>query len=343
MIKNNKMYIEEIIADTDSLSKYSDMLNGSVIMVTGATGMIGKRLVDTLLTMGICNVIAVGRSIERLKDCFGSNDNLLLLKSDYLNIDYSKEVDYIIHTASETQSKNFIEKPVETIMSTVGMANAVLQFASEKRVSKCIILSTQEVYGMPNASQHEFMEDELGYLSTVNVRNSYPEAKRLTEILATSYAAEYSLKMNILRVAKTYASVDKINDNRIFAQFTRSVLAKENIVLATSGQMITSFCYVSDVISGIIACMRDGVSGEIYNVANDSASIYSLASIFAEIGDVDVVISASDNDITGYSNVSSMLQNCDKLRSIGWTGKVDLKSGITRKVNTAKYVAVETI
>ena len=56
-----------------------------------------------------------------------------------------------------------------------------------------------------------------------------------------------------------------------------------------------------------------------------------------------MVISASDNDITGYSNVSSMLQNCDKLRSIGWTGKVDLKSGITRKVNTAKYVAVETI
>ena len=171
-------------------------LRGRTVAVTGATGLIGQTIVSALLRCSETDaagekkepvqVIACVRNEEKARRIFGSADsgNLQFLVSDILELPVGKlpqKVDYVIHAASQTSSRAFIDQPVETIFTAVEGTKRALAFARNNAVRCFVYLSTMEVYGTP-ADDEKIDEKHGTNLDTMQPRSCYPESKRLCEI-----------------------------------------------------------------------------------------------------------------------------------------------------------------
>lgn len=262
-----------------------EYFKNSTIFVTGATGLIGSQIVRSILyaneTKGLnIKVIALVRNKQKADLIFSH-----LLKSrrgagvryeiKYLVQDITKPIkttikpDYIIHTANSTSSKEFTEKPVETINSIIEGTKNILEFSLKANPKSVIYLSSMEVYGKTDFDRMEpLKEGDYGYIDILNTRNSYPESKRLAENLCYSYAKEYNLPIKIARLCQTIGSGVDINDHRVFAQFARNIISREDIVLKTTGETTRSYCYITDAISAIFSLLERGQNGESYNISN---------------------------------------------------------------------------
>lgn len=127
--------------------------------------------------------------------------------------------------------------PVEVIENIcIGTMN-VLRYARNVQVKGMVNLSSMEAFGQTEVSEHRLSECELGYIDLMNVRNCYPESKRLCECLCKSYAQEYGVNVKTARLAQIFGAGVFPNENRVFAQFARSVVHGENIVLHTNGKI----------------------------------------------------------------------------------------------------------
>lgn len=229
-------------------------------------------------------VIGHVRSHEKAKTILGEyldNKSLTLVDGSLESIDVP--CDYILHGAAPTQSKFFVEHPVETIRTSIYGTEAMLELGRRKKVKKVVYLSSMEQYGVPYESGQVMTEDRLGYLDHLNIRSSYSESKRLCECYCKSYAVEYGVPAVIARLAQTFGPGVPVSDNRVFMQFTKSALKHENIVLHTKGDSMSNYCYITDVLTGILALMKAGEAGEAYNICHDeeTRSIASIAQLVA--------------------------------------------------------------
>lgn len=227
----------EIISQHDFVKE----LNNKSILITGATGLIGSTLALGLLESNFnIKVIALVRSEEKAKKVFGdyyNNENLEIIKGDVLDsISYSKNVDYIVHLASATSSKYFVEKPVETIQIAINGTNNILQFAREKKIQSMVYLSSLEVYGVTDPNLESVTENMSGYIDSLKPRSSYSEGKRLAECLCASYLSEYDVPVKVARLGQTMGPGIDYNDGRVFAEFARCCIEGKDIVLHTEGK-----------------------------------------------------------------------------------------------------------
>lgn len=126
-----------------------------------------------------------------------------------------------------------VTKPVETICVAVDGTRNILELAKENDVKSVVYISSMEVYGSPDASLPYVSENDYGYVDILNVRSCYPEGKRMCECLCTSYAHEYNLPIKIARLAQTFGAGVSKNETRVFAQFARSLINEEDIILHT--------------------------------------------------------------------------------------------------------------
>ena len=256
-----------------------DKLNNKSVLVTGATGLIGSLLVKALLYSADNNSadITIGAFI-RNKD---KADKVLgNLKKDHPNLVYeigdlsdglnlSRRYDYIIHAASATGSKDFIEKPVETILTTVESTKNFLKYAKENGIDSMVYISSMEVYG---EIPHETVkEEDFGLLNWMNLRSSYPQSKRLAETLCLSYCSEYGVPVKIVRPTLTFGPGVSKEDNRVFAQFARAVINKTDITLLTKGGTKRDYLYTADAVKGILTILLSGKNGEAYNLSNQDS------------------------------------------------------------------------
>ena len=147
---------------------------------------------------------------------------------------FDGHVNYVIHAASETSSKAFVEAPVSIIEIALNGTKNMLDFARQKNVQGFVYLSSMEVYGTPH-NDDKIFEDHGTDLDTMNVRTSYPESKRLCECLCHSFAKEFSLSVKIARLTQTLGAGIDYNDTRVAAQFARAVIEGHDIVLKTTG------------------------------------------------------------------------------------------------------------
>jgi UDP-glucuronate decarboxylase len=303
------------------------VLEDSRVLVTGATGLIGKTLVNDLIKNN-AKVIAVVRNIEKAKSLFG--DNVQYIVGDVRNVDlHSVKVDYIIHAASQTSSRNFVKEPVETISVAIDGTRNLLDYAATQRnLKKFIYLSTMEVYGTPSTDE-KISEDHGTDLDTTAVRSCYPESKRMCENLCTSYAGEYGVPVNILRLTQTFGPGVEYQDNRVFAEFARCAVEGKNIVLKTKGETKRSYLYTEDAINAIFTVAEHGILGEAYNVANEDTycSIYEMAEMVADRiagGKIKVRIEESTDNDRGFAPVLHMNLDTRKLKALGWQANIDL-------------------
>lgn len=301
------------------------------ILVTGATGLIGQWLVKRIINDGN-SVVALVRDKEKAIALFGEESNKLsYFIGDVTNITPKKyDVDFIIHGASQTSSKAFINQPVETIMTAINGTKNLLEIARLSDVKGFVYLSSMEVYGTPSTDE-KIDETYSTNLDPMKVRSCYPESKRMCESICSSYSSEYGVPAKIVRLTQTFGPGVKYNDGRVFAEFARCAIEGRNIVLKTKGETKRNYLYTDDAVNAILTVLYNGVSGEAYNAANESTycSIYEMASLVAEKfgnGKTSVVIEETKAEKFGYAPTLHMNLDTTKLRNLGWQPKVNLEN-----------------
>ena len=314
---------------------------GSKILITGATGLIGSLCVKAIVEYNRnysekIYVTALARSEDKVNKVFadefesGSMQEVSFIYQDISDeLPSNIECDYIIHTANSTTSKFFMTNPVEVIESIYTGTKRVLDFAVDKQVKGMVYLSSMEVFGRVD-SEDRIREEQLGYLDIQNVRSCYSEGKRLAELLCKSYAVEYGLSVRTARLAQTFGAGVPKTENRVFAQFARSAMKGEDIVLHTKGQSMGNYCYTRDVIKALLLLLKEGKNGDAFTVVNEETTrtIAEMAQMVAEKftnGESKVIFDIPEGNQFGYAPDTKMRLSNEKLRGLGWQPEIPLE------------------
>lgn len=316
-----------------------EKFSGTNILVTGATGLIGGCLVETLMTSPRRDyqVYASGRNEERARARFrdfADDPAFHFVRYDVMQpLQSDVRFDYVVHAASNASPNFFAKRPVEVIKSNVDGVAHLMEYGLAHGMKRLLYVSSGEVYG--EGDGRVFTEDYSGYVDCAKPRSCYPSSKRAAETLCVSYAAEYGADVVIARPCHTYGPHFTEQDNRVYAQFIRNVLRGEDIVMKSTGEQFRSWCYVVDCVSALLHILLKGESGEAYNIADadSNISIRELAETIAAIGERKVVIDLPDADEKrGFNPVTKSVFSTDKLESIGWEPKNHISTGMKNTI-----------
>ena len=330
------------VLDIQECSKRIDLsqLEGSNILITGATGLIGGSLVDVLMNAR-CQVYALGRNEERAKKRFAdywNSDSFHFIKGDVTKpLSCNINFDYIIHAASNASPNFFKEKPVEVITSNIIGTQNLMEYGLSHGMKRMLFVSSGEIYG--EGSGKEFVETDSGYVDCATPRACYPSSKRAAETLCVSYAAEYGVDVVIARPCHTYGPFFSESDNRVYAQFIRNVLQGEDIVLKSKGEQHRSWLYVVDCVGALLTILCQGKCCEAYNVADEKSeiSIRDLAELIASTAGLSVKFDIpSTQDKGNTTPITTALFSTRKLQSLGWQPLFSMSDGIKHTISTLR-------
>lgn len=268
-------------------------------IVTGGAGFIGSHLCERLLKSGyevICidNFITGDRSNI---DEFLDNDNFRLIEHDITQPLTPEELDFhgvkeIFNLACPASPVDYQNIPLETLWVSAAGTKNMLDLAVELK-AKFLHTSTSEVYGDP--LEHPQKESYWGNVNCLGPRSCYDEGKRFAESLVVNYAEKFGLSTKIVRIFNTYGPKMRAHDGRVIPNFITQALSGDSITIYGDGYQTRSFCYVSDMVDGIIAMMsKDRFVGPV-NLGNpEEYSIKALAEKIVELTDSKSKISYKD-------------------------------------------------
>lgn len=321
-----KQDLREVISA--SFVPWNDLKDKNVL-ITGATGLIGYTLIASLmeanremnLNVKIMGLVRdVNKAKDRFKEFLPEGYELYFIEGSVEELpDISDKIDFIIHGAAQTSSREFVLHPVETIDTAVKGTRNLLKLSRKKNVSAFLYLSSMEIYGYPQKG-HKVTEDEIGSFSPYVPRNSYPISKIMCETMCCAYAAEYHVPVKIIRLTQTFGVGVSYNDNRIFAYFMRCMNEKKDIALVTKGETERSYLYTTDAVTAILTVLLRGESGKAYNAANEETycSIAEMAELVAKDAGVRVKYDFPDEPSKEYPETLYMDLDTGKLRNLGW-------------------------
>jgi UDP-glucuronate decarboxylase len=253
------------------------------ILITGGAGFLGSHLCERLLKQG-ANVLCVDnfftgseQNVEHLLD----HRNFELLRHD-VTFPLYIEVDEIYNLACPASPIHYQHDPVQTTKTTVHGAINMLGLAKRTR-AKILQASTSEVYGDPEV--HPQTEDYWGNVNPVGVRSCYDESKRCAETLFFDYWRQHKLRIKVARIFNTYGPRMHPSDGRVVSNFVVQALLGRDITIYGDGSQTRSFCYVDDLIDGLMRLMssEDSVTGPV-NLGNPTEfSILDLASLVIDM------------------------------------------------------------
>ena len=348
MIKNRKLYEEDLKKNAKCASIDWSVLKNKNIAITGANGLIGSYIVDLIMQANKdfnynIKVIAMGRSKKSAQSRFANyidNKNFEYVEQDVINpINIATNVDFIIHAASNANPKMFALDPVGTMLGNfIGMKN-ILDYAKNNKVERVMYVSSAEIYGQPFEKQKEFLEDTRGYIDNLKTRACYPISKQAAETLCSAYREQFNLNVVIARPCHTYGPTATEKDNRAATQFIFNVVNKENIVMKSEGKQFRSYCYVGDSATGMLTILTKGKNGEAYNIANEESNITirEFAEEVAAIGQQKIIFELPTiADKKGYNMFDKTIVNAKKLEKLTWSPKYNISKGIETTINILK-------
>ena len=236
------------------------------VVVTGAAGFIGSHLSETLLDRG-CSVVGIDNLLtgDTANVAHLANRDFVLIKHDvtnYINVD--GPVDAVLHWASPASPIDYLELPIPTLKVGALGTHKALGLAKAKE-ARFVLASTSEVYGDP--LEHPQKETYWGNVNPIGPRGVYDEAKRFAEAMTTAYHRYHGLDAKIVRIFNTYGPRMRLRDGRAVPAFMSQALSGEDVTIFGSGKQTRSFCYVSDLVDGIIRLMESDVH-EPVNIGN---------------------------------------------------------------------------
>ncbi len=236
------------------------------VVITGAAGFIGSHLSETLLDQGY-SVVGIDNlltgSIANIAHL--ASRDFVFLKHDVTNYIYVEgPVDAVLHWASPASPIDYLELPIPTLKVGALGTHKALGLAKAKG-ARFVLASTSEVYGDP--LEHPQKETYWGNVNPIGPRGVYDEAKRFAEAMTTAYHRYHGLDAKIVRIFNTYGPRMRLHDGRAVPAFMSQALRGEDVTIFGSGQQTRSFCYVSDLVAGIIRLMNSD-ENEPVNIGN---------------------------------------------------------------------------
>ena len=330
----NKQILQEDVQRFAESFELWEQLRGKTFLITGATGLIGSVMIKCLQELnkqrGLdIKILAVVRNLEKAGLVLGTEGkSLQFLQTDLQDVNadnIGRKVDYVVHLASPTAGRFMEENPVETFDLAYQSTYALLSFAKQTTVKSMVYVSSLEYYGQV-LDDRLITEDMQGYIDSMSPRSSYPMGKRAAEYLCYAFSKEYGTPAKVARLTQTFGAGISENDNRVFAQFARSVIKGEDIVLHTTGESAKPYCYTTDCISAILYILLRGQLGESYNVANPDTyiSIRNLAEFMRQNFNPAINVRLELNENMGYAPVTKLRLSTENLKRLGWRPQYDL-------------------
>jgi len=306
------------------------------ILVTGGAGFLGSHLCDRLLDAGH-EVLCVDNLFTGAKaniDHLHNNPRFEFLRHDICFPLYV-EVDEIYNLACPASPIHYQHDPVATTKTCVNGSINMLGLAKRLRV-KILQASTSEVYGDP--SVHPQTEDYWGHVNPIGTRSCYDEGKRCAETLFFDYWRQHALQIKVMRIFNTYGPRMHPRDGRVVSNFIVQALEGKPITIFGDGTQTRSFCYVDDLIDGMIRLMdsRDDFIGPV-NIGNPNEfSIRELADeVRRQIGDVEIIQHPLPSDDPKQRQPDIGLARAE----LGWEPKVQLREGLAKTIDYFRGLA----
>jgi nucleoside-diphosphate-sugar epimerase len=308
------------------------------IAVTGGAGFIGSHLCEALLAQSH-QVTAIDNFLTgnpaniahmRADPSFRLVEHDITAPLDTDEIDGLGQVDAVFHLASPASPADFSRLPLEiAVINSLGTHN-VLRWA-HKNKAKFLVASTSEAYGDPLV--HPQQEDYRGNVSTTGPRACYDEGKRFAEAITSIYVREYGLDGRIVRIFNTYGPRMNPKDGRSVPNFITQAIKGEPITVYGDGEQTRSYCYVDDMVAGLMAVMfaPDETRGMIFNVGNpDEREIIAFAEIIRDL-------CGSTSPIEHHPALQDdPARRCPDITRIstllGWQPRVSLEEGLPRTI-----------
>ncbi len=311
------------------------------ILITGAAGFLGSHLCDRFVKDDY-HVIAMDNLITgRLKNI----EHLFQLENfEFYNHDVCKfihipgKLDYILHFASPASPIDYLKIPIQTLkVGSLGIHNC-LGLARVKH-ARVLIASTSEIYGDPTV--HPQTEDYWGNVNPVGPRGVYDEAKRFQEAITMAYHTFHGVETRIVRIFNTYGPRMRLNDGRVLPAFIGQALRGEDLTVFGDGSQTRSFCYVDDLVEGIVRLLHSDCSDPV-NIGNpDEITISQFAEEIIKLTGTTQKVIYKDLPVDDPKQRQPDITKAKKL--LGWEPKIDRAEGLKRTYAYFKSLTKEEL
>jgi UDP-glucuronate decarboxylase len=302
------------------------------ILVTGGAGFLGSHLCEKLVLQGH-HVLCVDNYFT------GSKNNIKHLL-DYKNFEVIRqdicfplyvEVDEIYNLACPASPVHYQHDPIQTMKTSILGAYNMLGLA-KRTGAKILQASTSEIYGDP--LEHPQTEEYWGNVNTIGIRSCYDEGKRAAETLFMDYYRKHNVNTKIIRIFNTYGPKMAVNDGRVISNFIMQALKGEDITIYGDGSQTRSFCYVDDLIDGIMKMMNSSISTPI-NLGNPNE--FTMLELAKKV----IKITRSKSKIVFHrlpeDDPKQRQPNITKAKQmLNWEPKIELRDGLKQTIEYFK-------
>ncbi len=307
-------------------------------LITGGAGFIGSHLCDALINIGyevycVDNLITGSKeNISHLLD----NPQFHFIKHDIIdpfppNFKFQiSNFKFLYHLASPASPPQYRKYSLETMLvNSLGTYN-MLELAKETE-AVFLLASTSEVYGNPLI--HPQKENYYGNVNPIGSRSCYDESKRFAESITMEYVRKHKLHGRIVRIFNTYGPRMLSSDGRVVSNFITQAIGGEPLTMYGDGSQTRSFCYISDMVSGLVAMMeKKGIDGEVINLGNpEELTIKQIGEIILDLtGSKSLLVSVKNKEIDDPDRRKPDISKANKILS--WQPKIPLKEGLLKTI-----------
>lgn len=333
----------------EQMSYLAEKLKGKSILVSGATGLIGARIIDLIATLhkdynGSIKGIGLYRSKSKLNKMLPAIPEGI----DFVRWDMDEDqepcidkYDAIVHCAGISGGKKMhLKDPRKFFTTNIGSTQKLLDYNAKHNKAPFLFVSTYEVYGDVQ-QETPFKENYPCNLNTFEVRSSYAEMKRMSEMMCCMWSSQFGFDSYSVRLTSTFGEGVEYDDPRFFAEFARCIIEERDIILKSSGGTVRSYLDADDAAIAMLYVIANGQNGNAYNLTNmdNAINIRDIANKMIKVADSNIQLKfdiTEDVSKLGYRKEGCTLMDSTKLMDLGWKPVYTLDETIKKMIESMR-------